>query len=454
MSIDNTARDTDPLISGPTSDTAGSEDINQETLQENLAKVWGSLTPEEQGEIAAAFGVSVTECSSLIRARDFGALFRNIGPRRRFLRTFAQALKLLVSFLAAGGGFKTGNVTAGILKGVGSGLSPAETTMLNAAGGTALMTFFATGDYSKTGEFLGNEWKKSGVRTAAYLLLLVLNASLSGFFAYTGAAGTMNVFGFVLNNVLEEESIGGVLAISNFFANLALTGGAAQKHQNRKADIKCVGNISLVYLVSMLMYIAGPFQANLGGINDQQPSVKASAALLTFVSIFYSAVVMLSVLDDPRKVYKDQMMATLDYIRSCNGLATKALTGTYFLIMFGLIFTAMTFLFAANNISAVMWGINDISQYIPQHSNYPTVNGTNSSQVDFSEMGPDTIGLIVYSVICVLSTAFMVGAITLSGIRDLLRGFEPYGLSQMMQTKIMLKAASINNDAENNAAEA
>lgn len=439
-------RDDVPLL-GRAKQAKGSEQINQEELQKALGKTWSTFAPEQQAEIAYAFGLSVEQCGTLIVRNDFEVLFKNTRSCRRFKRTFLQSLKLLISFLAAGGGFKTGSVTAGIATGIGSSITPVETTMLNAAGGAALMTFFATGDYSETGKFISQEWQKSGPRTAAYLLMLVLNASLSGFFAYTGAAGTMNVFGFALDNLVEQETIGGVLAGSNFVANLALTGAAAKNHQSRKANSGCAGRISFVYLVSMLMYIAGPFQANVGGVNDKGFGVKGAAALLTFVSIFYSAVVMLPVLDDPRKVYKDELKKVFEYIKSCDGLVAKSMTGTYFLIMFGLIFSAMTFLFASNNISAVMWGINDVASYLPEHaSNHSSTNSTMSTGIDFSQIGPETMGLVVYSIICLLGTVLMVGAITLGGIHSLLRGFEPYGLSQMMQRKIMLKATTLNND--------
>lgn len=424
------------------------KDLPQQ-IQAFLRENWDRLDPEEKKEIAYALGFSEAECASHIKSGSWKILMKNSGCLSRFRRPVGQLLKFIVSLTAAGGGFKTGLATKGILNQIGVPVTDAETTIMNGGGGFALAIFFAIGDYSQTSSFLRTEWKKSKARVGGYLLLLLLNATLSAFFAYTGTKGTMAVFGVVLDSIFEEEAIGGVLFGSNLLANLALTGGAAKKHQQRSMSRSAIGGLFFIYLASMLMYIVSPLEANLFRLEEQSPYVKGGACLATSIAIFYSAIVMLGAVENPRAAYKHELKEIFDYIRGCNGPMSRAATGTYFLIMVALIFMAMMLLFTSNNISAFMWLVQDVDTSIQQADGIGMTNSSHPDAINFKQMGPQTISFIIYSVICLLVSALMLGVIAMEGVRELLRGFEPYGITQAMITRIERKLALKPNDESN-----
>lgn len=411
----------------------------QRDVQQFLQANWKTLLSNaEQLEIAKLLGLGLAECSELIHAGDFDNLFRNTSGLKRFMPSISMACKLLISLTAAGGGFKTGLSLESVFGELCIEQPDAVTTAFNAGGGVALGTFFAIGDYGATSRFFQKHWQDSKSRLAAYVVLLLLNAIISAFFAYTGAKGTMAVFGFALKSLFEEEMVGSGLMFCNLVANMGLCGNAAETNRNRTYTASMYTKMFFVYICSMLMYIVAPFQVNLFGLEEKPWAVKGVAVAGTSISIFYSAAVMLSCLEDPKAAYKAQVKSILHYISECQSPARKGLAATYFLIMSSYIFIAMLALFWSNNVSAFMWLVKDIKSYLEPVAGNGGIPAIESCGHDFSlhHMNKEMIALIIYAVSNFLLTAVVVGIITLEGVRELLTGFEPYGAKDRILARI------------------
>jgi hypothetical protein len=421
----------------------------QANIQGFLFKNWFTLGDDVKLEIADCLGLSISIISNYISQNNCEKLFKNTGRQRKYGRTLKQISKLLISLIASGGGFKTGVGLNSTLSSIGvGGLNESGVVAFNIFGGLSLATFFSTGDYSKTHQFLSKEFaSEKKMKATVYLALLLLNAILSGIFSYTGAPGTLRVFGVSDPGDSTLKTVGGMLALFNFIANMALTGGAASDFKNISSR-SAIFPLFLTYLASMLMYMIAPFDANLFKVNALTQLEKAPVLMLGGLASFYSAVVMANILIAPKDNYKKELNNVKRFLQSFKKGRTQNSMIVVFILMTATLLVSLLVLFGASNISSAMWFIGYFTNE-PECS-APTGNSTTlaidngcNNFADFSSGGG--ISLLTYMLINFFTLLIVLGVVSLNGARELLQGFRPYGISEAVFNQIKTRIPTVDN---------